>query len=196
MGQRCRISVPALRPLAGPLAHAVYGHPSEALSLIAITGTNGKTTISQCLARLSQALRHHRHAGRRLSRCLDGNRLYDAGSDDPDALSGAIPRPPRSGLRTGGQFHRHRGRAHERCASRCGGIHQLHRDHLDYHGSMEAYADAKEKLFHWPQLRTAIINLDDEFGRKLMRETSAMRVLGYGIGESRRDFQRCCVPRR
>jgi len=43
--------VDALRPLAGPLAHAVYGHPSEGLSLIAITGTNGKTTISQCLAK-------------------------------------------------------------------------------------------------------------------------------------------------
>jgi murE/murF fusion protein len=38
------------------------------------------------------------------------------------------------------------------------------RDHLDYHGSMEAYADAKEKLFSWPRLRTAIINLDDELG--------------------------------
>jgi UDP-N-acetylmuramoyl-L-alanyl-D-glutamate--2,6-diaminopimelate ligase len=64
----------------------------------------------------------------------------------------------------------------------------LTRDHLDYHGSMEAYADAKEKLFHWPRLRTAIINLDDEFGLKLMRDTSAMRVLGYAIGEARRDF--------
>ncbi len=44
------LPVESLRSLAGPLAHAVYGHPSEGLSLIAITGTNGKTTISQCLA--------------------------------------------------------------------------------------------------------------------------------------------------
>jgi len=44
------LPIEALRPLAGPLAHAVYGHPSEGLSLIAITGTNGKTTISQCIA--------------------------------------------------------------------------------------------------------------------------------------------------
>jgi UDP-N-acetylmuramoyl-L-alanyl-D-glutamate--2,6-diaminopimelate ligase len=62
------------------------------------------------------------------------------------------------------------------------------RDHLDYHGSMEAYAAAKEKLFHWPRLRTAIINLDDELGRKLFRETSANRILGYSIGEPQRDF--------
>ena len=62
------------------------------------------------------------------------------------------------------------------------------RDHLDYHGSMEAYAAAKEKLFSWPRLRTAIINLDDELGAKLARETTAMRVLGYAIGEPKRDF--------
>ena len=48
-------AAPALRELAGPLAHAVYGHPSEGLSLIAVTGTNGKTTISQWLARVLSA---------------------------------------------------------------------------------------------------------------------------------------------
>jgi UDP-N-acetylmuramoyl-L-alanyl-D-glutamate--2,6-diaminopimelate ligase len=62
------------------------------------------------------------------------------------------------------------------------------RDHLDYHGTMEAYAAAKEKLFTWPRLRTAIINLDDPLGLKLARETTANRVLGYAIGEARRDF--------
>ena len=46
----------------------------------------------------------------------------------------------------------------------------------------------REKLFVWPRLRTAIINLDDEMGGKLARETTAMRVLGYAIGEPKRDF--------
>ena len=64
------------------------------------------------------------------------------------------------------------------------------RDHLDYHGSMEAYAAAKQKLFTWPGLRTAIINLDDERGRKLVRETSARTVLGYAIGGGGRR----CAP--
>ena len=45
-------AAPAARPLCGPLAHAVLGYPSERLSLIALTGTNGKTSISQWLARL------------------------------------------------------------------------------------------------------------------------------------------------
>ena len=46
------LGAPSLRPLCGPLAHAVFGNPSERLSLIAITGTNGKTSISQWLARI------------------------------------------------------------------------------------------------------------------------------------------------
>jgi UDP-N-acetylmuramoyl-L-alanyl-D-glutamate--2,6-diaminopimelate ligase len=62
------------------------------------------------------------------------------------------------------------------------------RDHLDYHGTMEAYADAKAKLFAWPRLRTAIINLDDELGVRLYRESSATRLLGYSLSEPNRDF--------
>lgn len=56
------------------------------------------------------------------------------------------------------------------------------RDHLDYHGSMEAYAAAKASLFAWPGLRTAIINVDDALGRKLIGESGAYATLGYGLG--------------
>jgi UDP-N-acetylmuramoyl-L-alanyl-D-glutamate--2,6-diaminopimelate ligase len=182
-------AVPALRPLAGPLAHAVYGHPSEALSLIAITGTNGKTTISQCLA-------HAYHKPCAIIGTL--------GAGFPDALAETGFTTPEATtlMRYLAQF---RARHAAACALEASSIGieegrmngarvdvavftNFTRDHLDYHGSMEAYADAKEKLFHWPHLRTAIINVDDEFGRKLLRDTSALRVLGYGIGESRRDF--------
>ena len=181
--------VPALRPLAGPLAHAVYGHPSEALSLIAITGTNGKTTISQCLARAYP------------KPCAIIGTL---GAGFPDALTETGFTTPEATtlMRYLAQFRTRHAAA---CALEASSIGieegrmngarvdvavftNFTRDHLDYHGSMEAYADAKEKLFHWPHLRTAVINVDDEFGRKLLRDTSALRVLGYGIGESRRDF--------
>lgn len=182
-------AVPALRPLAGPLAHAVYGHPSEALSLIAITGTNGKTTISQCLARAYP------------KPCAIIGTL---GAGFPDALTETGFTTPEATtlMRYLAQF---RARHAAACALEASSIGieegrmngarvdvavftNFTRDHLDYHGSMEAYADAKEKLFHWPHLRTAVINVDDEFGRKLLRDTSSLRVLGYGIGESRRDF--------
>ena len=188
--------VPALRPLAGPGACRL--RPPE---------------------RSAVADRHHRHQwqdddqpvpGPCLSKpCAiigtlapasptpDGNGLYHAGSDDPDALSGRIPRPPRRGLRTGGQFHRHRGRADERRASRCGGIHQFHPRSSGLPRLDGSLCRCQGKLFHWPHLRTAVvINVDDELGRKLLRETSAMRVLGYGIGERIATSMRLCVPRR
>ncbi len=180
----------SLRPLAGPLAHMVYGHPSEGLSLIAITGTNGKTTISQCLARAYP------------KPCAIIGTL---GAGFPDALTETGFTTPEATtlMRYLADFRTRNAAA---CALEASSIGieegrmngarvdvavftNFTRDHLDYHGTMEAYADAKEKLFHWPRLRTAIVNLDDEFGRKLMRDTSAMRVLGYGIGESRRDFR-------
>jgi UDP-N-acetylmuramoyl-L-alanyl-D-glutamate--2,6-diaminopimelate ligase len=179
----------ALRPLAGPLAHMVYGHPSEALSLIAITGTNGKTTISQCLARAYP------------KPCAIIGTL---GAGFPDALveTGFTTPEATTLMRYLADFRSNQAAA---CALEASSIGieegrmngarvdvavftNFTRDHLDYHGSMEAYADAKEKLFHWPRLRTAIVNLDDELGRKLFRSSSALRVLGYGIGESNRDF--------
>jgi UDP-N-acetylmuramoyl-L-alanyl-D-glutamate--2,6-diaminopimelate ligase len=188
-GPTVALPVHALRSLAGPLAHMVYGHPSENLSLIAITGTNGKTTISQCLARAYP------------KPCAIIGTL---GAGFPDALveTGFTTPEATTLMRYLAEFRAKHAAA---CALEASSIGieegrmngarvdvavftNFTRDHLDYHGSMEAYADAKEKLFHWPRLRTAIINLDDEFGLKLMRDTSAMRVLGYAIGEGRRDF--------
>lgn len=183
------LPVEALRPLAGPLAHAVYGHPSESLSLIAITGTNGKTTISQCLARAYPkpcAVIGTLGAG-------FPDSLVDTGFTTPEATT----------------LMRYLAAFRARNAAACAleassiGIEEgrmngarvdvavftnITRDHLDYHGSMEAYAEAKAKLFRWPHLRTAVINLDDQLGEQLMRETTATRVLGYAIGGPRSDF--------
>ena len=60
----------------------------------------------------------------------------------------------------------------------------LTRDHLDYHGSMDNYAAAKEKLFVWPRLRLAVINLDDPFGQKLAQSTTATKIIGYTQNEA------------
>lgn len=183
------LAIEKLRPLAGPLAHAVYGHPSEGLSLIAITGTNGKTTISQCIAQSYPkpcAIIGTLGAGfpgalvetgfttpeaTTLMRYLAGFRHDGAAACALEASSIGIEEGRMNGARVDVAV-----------------FTNFTRDHLDYHGSMEAYGAAKEKLFSWPRLRTAIINLDDEFGARLARETTAMRVLGYAIGEPKRDF--------
>lgn len=184
-----QLEVSALRELAGPLAHAVYGHPSEGLSLIAITGTNGKTTISQCIAHAYPrpcAIIGTLGAGfpeqleetgfttpeaTTLMRCLADFRARKAAACALEASSIGIEEGRMNGARVDVAV-----------------FTNLTRDHLDYHGSMAAYAAAKEKLFLWPRLRTAVINLDDEFGIHLMRETTAMRVIGYSAQPPRRDF--------
>ena len=178
--------VPAanLRALCGPLAHAVSGHPSERLSLIAITGTNGKTSISQWLARV-----HPR-------RCAVIGTL-GAGFDQNMAVTGFTTPEAATLARYLAGFTAEGAQA---CALEASSIGveegrldgarvdvavftNLTRDHLDYHGSMEDYAAAKEKLFKWPRLRLAIVNLDDDFGRVLMQRTTASRIVGYTQGD-------------
>ena len=179
----------SLRALAGPLAHAVYGHPSEGMSVIAITGTNGKTTVSQCLGRVYPrpcavvgtlgvgfpgeltTTGFTTPEATTLMRYLAEFRSQEAAACALEASSIGIEEGRMNGLRVDVAV-----------------FTNLTRDHLDYHGTMEAYAAAKEKLFLWPRLRTAVINLDDEFGIHLMRETTAMRVIGYSMLPPRRDF--------
>lgn len=177
------LQIDGLRALAGPLAHLVCGEPSTSLSLIAVTGTNGKTTVSQFIA------------GADTRRCAVIGTL---GAGFPGALveTGFTTPEATTLMRLLADF---RQAGAEACALEASSIGieegrmngaridvavftNFTRDHLDYHGSMEAYAAAKEKLFSWPGLRTAVINLDDAFGRRLSGKTTARSVLGYSIG--------------
>ncbi len=178
-----------LRAIVGPLAHGVCGRPTEAMSLIAVTGTNGKTSVSQWVARA------HPKECAVIGTLGAGfpNALVDTGFTTPEAATL---------MRFLADFRKQEAHACALEASSIGieegrlnGAHvdvavftNLTRDHLDYHGSMEAYAAAKEKLFQWPRLRLAVINLDDEFGRRLARETTALKMLGYTIGENHHDL--------
>jgi UDP-N-acetylmuramoyl-L-alanyl-D-glutamate--2,6-diaminopimelate ligase len=172
------LGVPGVRPFCGPLAHAACEFPSERLSLVALTGTNGKTSAGAWLCRL-----HPR-------RCA---MIGTLGAGFPEHLA-------ETGLTTpeAATLARHLAEFAADGAQACVleassiGIEEgrldgaridvavftnLTRDHLDYHGSMENYAAAKEKLFHWPRLRLAVINVDDAFGRELAQRTTAKRVL-------------------
>ncbi|WP_294264818.1 UDP-N-acetylmuramoyl-L-alanyl-D-glutamate--2,6-diaminopimelate ligase [Propionivibrio sp.] len=174
-----------VRALAGPLAHALFGQPSERLSLIAITGTNGKTTISQWIA----------HAYPRLCAIIG-----TLGAGFPDQLLETGFTTPEAATLTRylAEFAAAEAQA---CALEASSIGieegrldgaridvavftNLTHDHLDYHGTMENYAAAKERLFIWPRLRLAVINLDDPFGRELVGRCTAARILGYTQSEA------------
>ena len=182
------IQATGLRSLCGPLAHTVFGQPCERLSLIAVTGTNGKTTISQWLGRA-----HPRRCA--VIGTLGAGfveELRETGFTTPEATTLAR------------YLRRFADAGAEACAVEASSIGieegrmdgtrvdvaiftNLTRDHLDYHGSMEDYAAAKERLFKWPRLRLAVINLDDPFGLLLAARTTAAKVLCYTQSEQADD---------
>lgn len=176
------LEVAGLRELAGPLAHLVCGEPSSGLSLIAITGTNGKTTVSQFIA--------HAHPRKcavigTLGAGFPGA-LADTGFTTPEAtmLMPLLADFSRAGAGAcaleASSIGIEEGRLNGATVD-VAIFTNLSRDHLDYHASMERYAAAKAKLFAWPGLRCAIVNVDDPFGRWLANASSAERVLGYGF---------------
>lgn len=183
--------VAGLRSLAGFLAHEIYGHPSEKLWLAGVTGTNGKTTVSQWLARALTALG---------ARC---GVIGTLGNGFPDALETTLNTTPdaldlhrllagflRAGASAAAMEVSSIGLDQERVNGAAFDVAiftNLTRDHIDYHGSMEAYGVAKAKLFDFPGLAAAVVNLDDEFGVELAKKHAArgLRVIGYTLNPSR-----------
>lgn len=161
-----------LKPATGPVAAAYYEEPTERVKVVAVTGTNGKTSTAWWLAQV-------------LSATLGA----------PCGVVGTlgIGRPPQvvpTGLTTPDpvliqqHFRRFADEGFAACAIEASSIGIAERrldgtrvhaavftnftqDHLDYHGSMEAYWEAKAELFRWPGLKAAIVNADDLQGAVL-----------------------------
>ena len=184
------IPVNGLKKLCGPLAQRIFGEPSERLSLIAITGTNGKTTISQWLGRLYPrqcAIIGTLGAG-------FADRMIDTGFTTPEAAT--LARYLKQFSDAGAQACALEASSIGIAEGRIDGARvdvavftNLTRDHLDYHGSIENYAATKAQLFTWSRLRLAVINIDDPFGRQLAASTTATKVLVYTQNEAQIEHQ-------
>ena len=179
---------------AGTLAARWYGEPSRALTVIGVTGTNGKTTTVQLLAQALQQLGHRAATIGTLGAGLHGQ-LAAGERTTPDAVAvhGLL-----ADFRDAGASHvamevsshaLEQGRVNA-VAFDLALFTNLTRDHLDYHGSMAAYGAAKAKLFAWPGLRAAVINIDDDFGRVLaVRLPAGVRRLTTGIASADADVR-------
>ena len=165
-------AAPDLRARAGEIANLVYGAPSATLKVIGVTGTNGKTSTVQFIAQ----------AAVRCGRVPASQGTLGSGPLDALAPQERTTPDVCTTHRFLGEM-RDRGTdlvamevsSHALDQGRVDGVlfsvavfTQLTRDHLDYHGSMDAYFAAKSRLFAAPGLRTAVINLDDAFGRRLL----------------------------
>ncbi|HEX7816239.1 UDP-N-acetylmuramoyl-L-alanyl-D-glutamate--2,6-diaminopimelate ligase [Dyella sp.] len=156
----------------GDIAARFFGEPSQSLAVVGVTGTNGKTSTVQLLAQSLEQLGHRAATIGTLGAGLHGQ-LTEGERTTPDAIhvQGLLAQ-----FRADGATHvAMEVSSHALEQGRVGAVHfavaaftNLTRDHLDYHGSMQAYGAAKAKLFAWPGLHTAVINIDDAFGRELV----------------------------
>ena len=167
------LGVEDLRARISEIAGHVYGNPSESLWMAGVTGTNGKTSVSQWIgAALERAGRRAAVIGT-LGNGLVGERV-EAKNTTPDPI--VLQRLLAEYLRRGARAVAMEVSSHGLDQGRVSGIKydaavftNLTRDHLDYHGSMHEYAEAKAKLFSAHGLQHRIVNADDAFGRELAK---------------------------
>ncbi|MDO6387374.1 UDP-N-acetylmuramoyl-L-alanyl-D-glutamate--2,6-diaminopimelate ligase [Uliginosibacterium sp. 31-12] len=182
------LPVDRLRHMASDIADEVFGRPSEALWMVGVSGTNGKTSVSQWIARAMGGLGRKCAVIGTLGSGFPG-RLVQTGNTTPDAI---VLQEDLARFRSEGaeaiamevsSIGLDQGRV-AGCRMDVAVFTNLTRDHLDYHHTMEAYAAAKAKLFDMPGLKAAILNFDDLMGVMLARRLAAagvVQVTGYSV---------------
>jgi UDP-N-acetylmuramoyl-L-alanyl-D-glutamate--2,6-diaminopimelate ligase len=180
------IAVPGLAARAGEIAHLVFGRPSERLWMAGVTGTNGKTSVSQWIAQALERMECRCAVIGTLGNGFPG-RLAESPNTTPDAVSlhGLLADFVEDGAVACAMEVSSIGLGEHRVAGVSFDVAvftNLTRDHLEYHGTMEAYAAAKARLFSWPGLGTAVLNLDDPFGRQLADSLAGrLPIIGYTL---------------
>lgn len=171
------IAVAGLRARLGAMADAFHGQPSRAMTMVGVTGTSGKTSTVQLLAQAFQA------AGQRAGTIGTlGAGLY--GEVEPTGFTTPLVLQTHALLAdlrdAGADAVAMEVSSHALDQGRVDAVHfdvavftNLTRDHLDYHGDMAGYGEAKAKLFARDGLRAAVINLDDAFGATLPARLAA-----------------------
>lgn len=185
--QATLLPIKGLSKQLSAIAGRFYGEPSRGLHLVGVTGTNGKTSVSQLLAqaldRLGERCGIVGTLGTGFHGALESGRHT---TPDPLAVQATLALLKHAGARAVAMEVSSHGLAQGRVAGLDFDVAvftNLSRDHLDYHGSMEAYGAVKATLFAWPQLRCRVINLDDPFGRQLAGLEGA-RLIDYSINDA------------
>jgi UDP-N-acetylmuramoyl-L-alanyl-D-glutamate--2,6-diaminopimelate ligase len=168
----------------GEIADRFFHSPSSDLRVAGITGTNGKTTSAYLLAQASDLVGQR---GAYLGTLGFGRAgaLTNPGLTTPDAVT--VHRRLADARDAGAATVAMEVSSHALDQDRTGGVRfdtavfmNLTRDHLDYHGTLEAYGAAKSRLFHAPGLRCAVVNVRDPFGRDLAgRIDPAIELIVY-----------------
>ncbi len=181
------IRVPDTKKILGILADTFYDHPSQTLKVIGVTGTNGKTTIATALYNAMTDLGYISGLISTIENKI-GKEIFATERTTPDALS---LQKLFAQMRDAGCAHVFMEvSSHALILGRVAATHftgaiftNLTQDHLDFHHTLEAYADAKKMLFDiLLPTAFAITNTDDGYGAFMTADTQAP-VIGYGLGE-------------
>lgn len=182
------LALPQLNQQLALLASRYYQNPSESLSLIGVTGTNGKTTIAYQLAQ-AYALLGKKTAYIGTLGYGDVFALKTLVNTTPDALT--LQHIVRESVTSGVDYLCMEVSSHalslgrvEHLAFQQGIYTNLSLDHLDFHLTMDAYASAKARLFATKSLKTAIINVDDAYASCMQSQVhEGCDIILYGMGE-------------
>ncbi|PCI61954.1 MAG: UDP-N-acetylmuramoyl-L-alanyl-D-glutamate--2,6-diaminopimelate ligase [Methylophilaceae bacterium] len=176
-----------LKLQAGKIADQFYAKPSVKLWTVGVTGTNGKTSVTQWIA---QCLNYFGTKAAVIGTLGNGlpKALEHTANTTPDAL--VLQKTLAEYVQQEVEAVAMEVSSHGIHQGRVNGVHfdvavltNLSRDHLDYHGSYEKYAAVKKRLFFIEGLKHVILNNDDDFGGEIKKElsTSDVGVLTYGI---------------
>ncbi|MGB7192098.1 MAG: UDP-N-acetylmuramoyl-L-alanyl-D-glutamate--2,6-diaminopimelate ligase [Collimonas pratensis] len=190
------LAVGGLKQLSGQIAATYYRQADAGMLVVAVTGTNGKTSCSQwlghALSQLGQPTGVIGTLGTGIYTQGQSGEFDETGNTTPDSL---LLQQTLSAMRRQGVT----ALAIEASSigleqGRLNGMHvdialftNFTRDHLDYHGDEQHYEAAKRMLFDWPGLQKAVINLDDDMGLRLVshlqKKKHAIPLIGYTCGE-------------
>lgn len=168
------VPVPALRSELGRIADRFFENPSRHLRLIGVTGTNGKTSVTQYISQLLRDTGTPCGVLGTLGYGMPGQ-LQEATHTTPDVVQ--VNRVLNRIRKEGGRAAVMEVSSHALDQGRIDHLTMtgavftnLTRDHLDYHGTMAAYGEAKSKLFRREELHFSVLNFDDPFGRQLYEQ--------------------------
>jgi UDP-N-acetylmuramoyl-L-alanyl-D-glutamate--2,6-diaminopimelate ligase len=181
------LAVPGLKALAGAIASEFSGHPSASLDVLAITGTNGKTSCAWWTAQLLSVCARPCAVVGTLGMGQPGTPLTPTGltTPDPVMLQQQLRSLVDEGLKACAIEASSIGLVEGRLNAtqvRVAVFTNFTQDHLDFHGSMDAYWEAKAVLFDWPGLASAVVNIDDVQGQKLATRLASNALDLWTVG--------------
>lgn len=177
-----------LNQYIGIIAEDYFGQPNKKLKIVGITGTNGKTSCSHFVA---QALQQNNKLCGVIGTLGTGlyGKIVEGTLTTPDAIT--LHALFANFVEQDANYVSMEASSHSIDQGRINGIEfevgvftNLTRDHLDYHLTMDAYGTAKKKLFDNPLTKNAVINADDEFGRKLIENLSRDHIYAYSTNKN------------